>query len=163
MHGTQRVIMGLSVTCHHWWASTINIYDALNQPHTEHCDSNHPSFLISPSRSILISISSAWWSHAVCWTSPCSRRQRESEAEEQNTADTKLNQRWNICHPTTKVERNWCLLLKWKNGGDSVGILNMNKRTPANNKKNIQPVKQSRGESHGSRRSRCKTMTKVPG
>lgn len=79
VHSTQRVIMGLSVTCHLWWASTINIYGALNQPHTEHCDSNHPSFLISPSRSILISISRAWWSHAVCWTSYCSQRWREKE------------------------------------------------------------------------------------
>lgn len=58
VHNTQQVIMGLSVTCYLWWAFPINIYNAVNQPHTEHCDSNHPSFLISPSRSILISISS---------------------------------------------------------------------------------------------------------
>lgn len=112
-NSAQRVIIGLSVTRHLWWASTINIYDALNQPHTEHCDSNHPSFLISPSRSILISISSAWWSHAVCWTSPCSQRQRERAAE-QNAADAKLNLRWNVCCPTSRVERSWCLAPQWQ-------------------------------------------------
>lgn len=54
------------------------------------------------------------------------------------------------------------LFLNGKIGGDSAGILNMNKA--ANNKKKmIQPVKQSHGEPHASRGPRCKTLAKVPG
>lgn len=143
--------MGLSVTFFLWWASSINIYDALNQPHTEHCDSNHPSFLISPSRSILISISSVWWSHAVGWTSPCSRRQRQREkardgkGEEQIAADTKLNLKWNVCHQTTEVERNWRLVREWKTIRSSVGMFEMSKELLLTIT-NYSSVKQSHGK-----------------
>lgn len=120
VHGTQRVIMGLSMTCHLWWASTINIYDALNQPHTEHCHSNHPRFFNIPIQINSISISSAWWSHAVCWSS-CTEAER---AEEQTNADNKLQQKLNVCHPTKKREEKQ--MWKGKMGGSSAGILNIN-------------------------------------
>lgn len=88
--------------------------------------------------------------------------ERERDAEEQNAADTKLNQNWNVSHWKTKVKRNWCLVFKWKNAGNCDGIWNMNKDLQ-HTIKNIQPVKQSGGESHVSRIRRCKFMPKSPG
>lgn len=112
-NSTQWVITELSVMCHARKASTINIYDALNQPHTEQCDSNHTHFffLISTTRSILINISSAWWSHAVCWTSLV--LPDKELAAKQSTADTKLNLIWNVCIQEPK----WSKANVWENNG----------------------------------------------